>query len=82
MTYNLIGGALWTTAITYLGFSIGELLHSLGIDIDTVVLPIVALIVILSVGPAIYHLLKDKSQCQAIWTATKLEFKKLFRYKR
>lgn len=77
MTFNIIGGVLWVAGVTYLGYFLGFYLHKLGIDIDTVLLPIIALILIVSVAPALYHLLKDKKQRQAIWDATKLEFQKI-----
>ncbi len=77
MMYNLIGGALWTASLTYLGFYLGRLLQGMGIDIDTILLPIVALILFVSIAPALYHFLKDKKQRTAIWNATKLEWQKI-----
>jgi membrane-associated protein len=77
LTFNLIGGALWTAGVSYLGYFLGKWLTSMGIDIETVLLPIVLLIVFISVAPAAYHLLKDERQRQAIWNATKLQLKKI-----
>lgn len=82
MTYNIIGALIWTAGITYLGYFLGKLLHSMGLDVDTVILPIVALILIASVSPAIIQLLKNKSQRQAIWNATKQEWRKIIERKR
>jgi membrane-associated protein len=82
MAYNLIGGALWTAGITYLGYFLGKLLQGLGVDIDVILLPIVAIILIASVAPALYHLLKDKKQRQALWNATKLEWQKIIERKK
>jgi membrane-associated protein len=82
MAYNLIGGALWTAGITYLGYFLGKLLQGLGIDIDVILLPIVAIILVASVAPALYHLLKDKKQRTAIWNATKLEWRKIIERKK
>ena len=79
MIFNVIGGLLWAAGITYLGFFLGKLLQSLGIDVDSILLPIIALILIVSVAPALYHLLKDKRQRQAIWNATKLEWQKVIK---
>ena len=81
MTFNAIGGILWVAGVTYLGYFMGFYLHKLGIDIDTVLLPIIALILLVSIAPALYHLLKDKKQRQAIWDATKLEFQKIKNYR-
>lgn len=82
MAFNVMGGLLWTASVTYLGYFLGKLLNGLGIDIDTILLPIIALILIVSVAPALYHLLKDKQQRQAIWNATKLEWKKIIERKK
>lgn len=78
LTFNIIGGAVWAAGVTYLGFFLGKLLHGFGLDIDTFLLPIVALILIISIAPALYHLLKDRKQRQAIWAASKLQWRKLF----
>lgn len=75
--FNMIGAFLWTVGVTLLGYFLGAALGNMGLDIDTVLLPIVAAILIISVAPALYHLLKDKKQRQAIWAATKLEFQKI-----
>lgn len=54
--YNLIGGALWTIGLSLLGYFLGQLVP----DIDKYLLPIVALIIIISVLPNIYQVLKMK----------------------
>ena len=82
MIFNVIGGAAWISSITLLGFFLGKILHGLGIEIDTIILPFIAAILILSISPAIYHLLKDKKQRTVIWESTKIEVKKLFKIKR
>jgi membrane-associated protein len=82
MTFNIIGGLLWTAGVTYLGFFLGKLLQSMGLDVDTVIFPIIALILIASISPALYQLLKNKKQRQAIWSATKLEWRKIIERKR
>ncbi len=81
-TFNIIGAALWAAGITYLGYFLGQLLHSIGIEIDTIILPIIVAVLIISVAPAAYHLLKDKKQRQAIWNATKLEWQKIVERKK
>jgi membrane-associated protein len=82
MWFNIIGGFIWVAGVTYLGFFLGKLLQNMGLNIDTVLLPIVALILIVSVSPAIYQLLKNKKQRRAIWSATKLEWRKIIERKR
>lgn len=82
IAYNLIGGLLWSAGITLLGFGLGHWFKSLGLDIDTVILPVAAIIIVISIAPALIHLLKDKKQRATIWAATKLEVKKLLSRKR
>lgn len=78
LAYNLIGGLLWAGGITYLGYFLGAWFTSLGLDIDQVILPVVVVIILLSISPAIVHLTKDKEQRTALWSATKKEIKILF----
>jgi membrane-associated protein len=47
VTFNVVGGLLWAVGVTLLGYLLGELIP----DIDTYLLPIIALIVLLSVIP-------------------------------
>jgi membrane-associated protein len=79
LTYNVIGALLWAVGITYAGYYIGELMHKIGVEIDTVLLPIIALIVIISVLPPAIHILKDKKQRDALWSGTKKQIKVLLR---
>lgn len=58
--FNIIGALLWAVGITYAGFYVGAWLERLGINVDTVLLPIIALIVIASILPPVIHILKDK----------------------
>lgn len=79
LTYNVIGALLWAVGVSYLGYYVGALLHNLGIEIDTVLLPIVVAIIILSVLPPAIHVLKDKKQRELIWQGTKKQFSVIFR---
>lgn len=79
LAYNLIGGLLWTVSITYLGYFLGAWFTSLGLDIDQVILPVVVVIILLSISPALIHLAKDKEQRMALWNGTKREIRTLFR---
>ncbi len=58
LLFNFIGGALWTVGITLLGYFLGRIIP----NVDHYILPMVGVIIILSVSPAIIHLLKDKHQ--------------------
>lgn len=79
LSYNIIGGLLWAGGITYLGYFLGAWFTSLGLDIDQVILPVVAIIILLSISPALVHLSKDKKQRVALWEGTKRQIKILFR---
>ena len=55
LTFNLIGGFLWAVGLTLSGYFLGHLIP----DVDKYLLPIILLIVIASVAPTAFHLLKD-----------------------
>lgn len=82
LTFNVIGAALWAIGITLLGYFLGTVLHRMGIEIDTVILPIIAVILVASVSPALYHLLKDKKQRALLWAGIKRQFAFIFRFKK
>lgn len=53
VAFNLIGGVLWAIAIPLAGYYLGSLIP----DVDKYLLPIVGLIIIASVLPALHHAL-------------------------
>lgn len=55
VTYNLIGGVLWAIGVTSAGFYLGNLIP----NVDQYLLPIVGLIIIVSILPALHHALMD-----------------------
>lgn len=79
LAYNVVGALLWAVGITYAGFYIGKGLHSIGIDVDTILLPIIALIIAASVIPPLFHIFKDKKRRAAFWKGVKKQFAVLFR---
>lgn len=56
LAFNLVGGFLWTATMTYLGYLLGTKID----NIDHYVLPVIAVILVLSLAPPVIHLLKDK----------------------
>ncbi len=56
--YNIIGGALWAIGLTLLGFYLGSVVP----NIDKYLLPIIALIILLSILPSVIHILKNKKE--------------------
>ncbi len=81
VTFNLLGGAGWVVLNLYLGFFLGAWFESIGISIDHVLLPLVIIILIISILPAIIPLMKNKSQRDAMWKITKKQFATLLRRK-
>lgn len=55
MTYNLVGGALWTVGVTLLGFFLGKVIP----DVDKYLLPIIAVIILVSIAPSIWHVVAE-----------------------
>jgi membrane-associated protein len=56
VTFNLIGGLLWAVGVTSLGYVLGESVP----EIDKYLLPIIALIVLLSVLPVAIEILRNR----------------------
>jgi membrane-associated protein len=78
LAFNLIGGFLWAAGITYIGYGLGSLFERAGIEIDQVLLPIIALIIFVSVLPGIIHLIRDKKLRTDLWNGTKREIRSIF----
>ena len=55
LTFNLIGGFLWSSLFVYLGFYAGEFLTKAGVNIEVAAI----LIIFLSVSPMIIHAFKQ-----------------------
>lgn len=53
--FNLVGAVLWAIGVTLAGYYLGSLIP----DVDKYLLPIVGLIVIASILPALHHILVD-----------------------
>jgi membrane-associated protein len=53
--YNLIGGAIWTISLTLLGYFLGRVIP----DVDKYLLPVVAVIIVISVVPSAWHLYQE-----------------------
>jgi membrane-associated protein len=79
LLYNMIGGFLWAVGITYAGYYLGALFTRLGIDIDHVLLPIIALILIVSLLPPVIHILRDKKQRDSIIALSRKQIDSFFR---
>lgn len=61
VTFNVVGALLWAVGVTSLGFFLGETIP----EIDRFLLPVIALIVILSILPAVIEILKARRRTRA-----------------
>lgn len=60
LLYNVLGGVLWAICIPVAGFYFGKLIPE--DKLDVYLLPIIALIILASIAPGLYHGLKTKEQ--------------------
>lgn len=58
LAFNIIGGAIWAIGLPSAGYFLGKSIK----DIDAYLLPIIAVIIIISILPGIYEALKTKEQ--------------------
>lgn len=67
VTYNVVGGLLWAVGVTLAGYLVAErITPEQAKDIDKILLPIIVMIVLISVAPAAFHILKDRENRDAI----------------
>lgn len=78
LTFNIIGGLLWAAGVTYLGYFLGSVFESMGLEIDHILLPIIAIIILISVLPPAIHIFKDEKTRTAFWEGTKRELRSIF----
>ena len=78
LAFNIIGGFLWAAGVTYAGYFLGSVFESMGIEIDHILLPIIALIIIISILPPLIHIFKDKKTRKAFLEGTKRELISIF----
>lgn len=72
LLYNVVGGFLWSVGLTFLGYYLGSAIP----HIDKYLLPIVALIILVSVAPTLLHIYKDKAMRGRILQQIKKVFNK------
>jgi membrane-associated protein len=78
LSFNVIGAFLWAAGITYIGYGLGSIFESAGIEIDQILLPVIALIIFISILPGIIHLIRDKKLRTDLWNGTIRELKSIF----
>lgn len=78
LLFNVIGAFLWAVCITYLGYLLGEQFERMGLEVDHVLLPAIAVILLVSIMPAIIHLIKNPAQAKAIWKVANKQVMNIF----
>ncbi len=58
LSYNVVGGFLWTVGMTVGGYFLGSLIPAS--KVDHYLLPIVGTIIVLSLIPAVWHVVQEK----------------------
>jgi membrane-associated protein len=71
LTYNLIGGFLWAVGVTSLGYFLGSEIGEE--NIDKYLLPIIAVIIIVSVLPAVIEVVRHRRKASRALTAAEAE---------
>lgn len=78
LLFNVIGAFLWAVCITYLGYLLGAQFEAWGLEIDHILLPVIVVILLVSVSPAIIHLIRNPAQAKAIWKAANRQVMSMF----
>lgn len=65
--YNIFGGVFWGAGVTLLGYWFGSKIP----DIDHYIMPVIGTVTILTFGPALYHIFKDKEARHLVWQKLK-----------
>lgn len=60
--YNIIGSTIWGVGVTLLGYYFGRYIP----NIDKLLLPIIAFVMLASFAPALYHIIKDPASRKKI----------------
>lgn len=58
LAYNLVGGVIWGIGVTALGYVLGSTIP----DIDKYLIPVAVLIILFSIAPPLWHLLRDQEK--------------------
>ena len=58
ISYNFIGGIIWPALMVSGGYFLGRIIP----NVDKYILPIVLVIIVLSVVPVVYEILKEKRE--------------------
>lgn len=71
LAYNVVGGFVWAIGLTFLGYLLGNAIPPE--EIDKYLLPLIGLIILISILPTAFHILKEKeNRTQIAATISKL----------
>ncbi|MCK9393888.1 MAG: DedA family protein [Candidatus Paceibacterota bacterium] len=70
--YNIFGGLIWTISLPYMGYYFGKIIP----DADKIILPVVVVIIVVSLFPAFFTVLRDKERRQIIFKKLSIIIKK------
>lgn len=80
--YNIIGALLWAVCVTYLGYFLGNWFTSMGwTNIDQFLLPLIIIIIVVSILPAVINILRDSNMRTTLWNSTVGEVRSFFKKK-
>lgn len=75
VTYNVIGALLWAVGLTYLGYFAGKIITDQGINIEYVILGIIAI----SILPPFIHIFKEKKNRTAVVKMVRTQWDAVFK---
>lgn len=78
LLFNITGAFLWAVGVTYLGYLLGAQFERMGLEVDHVLLPVIGVILLVSIMPAIIHLIRNPSQAKAIWNVANKQVMNMF----
>lgn len=70
--YNIVGGIIWVIGLVGAGFFLGERIP----NVDTYLLPIIAIIIFLSILPGLMEMLKTPERRRSTWSTMRGLFRK------
>lgn len=69
LVYSVVGALLWAVGLSLLGYWLGTTVP----NIEKYIVPGIIIIILLSISPGIYHLLKDQRSRAALWNLIKIK---------
>lgn len=77
MMFNLIGAFVWGVGTTYLGYFLGVVFERLGLDVESVIYPIIIVIILASLIPPAWHLMKNKNSRDVLFDEVKKQYRQI-----